>query len=244
MPAPSFTNCYQDATRAEAYSKLEFAGTYLLAYRDLPDIFRAHICGNKALDFGCGTGRSSRFLRQYGFDVVGLDISADMIVKAREFDPRGDYRLVADGDFQQLAGQSFDLVLAEFTFDNIPTEKKVALLSRLAGLLYSKGKLVMVVSSPEIYLNEWASFSTRDFVAQNSLAKSGDVVRIIVTDHEDRRPVEDILCRDETYQEIVHQSGLRIVQVYKPLATGSEPFSWVSETRIAPWVIYVLEQRR
>jgi hypothetical protein len=33
-----FTNVYDDAERAEAYAKLEFPGTYYLAYRDLPEI--------------------------------------------------------------------------------------------------------------------------------------------------------------------------------------------------------------
>ena len=37
---------------------------------------------------------------------------------------------------------------------------------------------------------------------QNSPARSGDVVRIVVTDHQDRRPVEDILCTDEAYRII------------------------------------------
>ena len=34
-----FSNVYEDAKRAEAYSKLEFPGTYYLAYRDLPKSF-------------------------------------------------------------------------------------------------------------------------------------------------------------------------------------------------------------
>ena len=244
MTRKDFSNCYEDVTRAEAYSKLEFAGTYMLAYRDLPEIFRTQVHGNRAVDFGCGTGRSSRFLRQHGFGVVGIDIASDMISKAHELDPQGDYRLIADGDFRQLAPGSYDLVLAEFTFDNIPTaQKKVSLLSGLSRLLAEDGRIVMVVSSPEIYLHEWASFSTRDFLAENRRAKSGDVVRIIVTDHEDRRPVEDILCTGETYQEIFRHAGLHVTQACKPLAQGNEPYAWGSETEIAPWVIYVLACR-
>ena len=61
-----FVNCYQSATSAEAYSKLEFANTYHLAFRDLPEILRAHVKGTSALDFRCGAGRSSRFLRELG----------------------------------------------------------------------------------------------------------------------------------------------------------------------------------
>jgi predicted TPR repeat methyltransferase len=79
-----FVNCYQSTKRAEAYSKLEFANTYRLAFRDLPDLFRAHVRGTAALDFGCGTGRSTRFLCGLGFETVGVDISPEMISKACE----------------------------------------------------------------------------------------------------------------------------------------------------------------
>ena len=85
----AFTNCYADATRAEAYARLEFANTYYLAYRDLPGIIAEHTAGNRALDFGCGTGRSTRFARHLGFDVIGVDIAPEMIAKARELDPVG-----------------------------------------------------------------------------------------------------------------------------------------------------------
>ena len=40
-----FSNCYEDARRAEAYAKLEFPGTYYLAYRDLPEIIFEHVTG-------------------------------------------------------------------------------------------------------------------------------------------------------------------------------------------------------
>jgi hypothetical protein len=31
-----FRNVYEDSKRADAYAKMEFPGTYYLAYRDLP----------------------------------------------------------------------------------------------------------------------------------------------------------------------------------------------------------------
>jgi hypothetical protein len=67
-------------------------------------------------------------------------------------------------------------------------------------------------------------------------------VRIIVTDHQDLRPVEDILCGDEEYRVLYRQAGLQAIEVCAPLAQGNEPYSWVSETQIAPWVIYVLKR--
>jgi SAM-dependent methyltransferase len=237
-----FKNVYEDAQRAEAYAKLEFPGTYYLAYRDLPDLISRHVQGKKAIDFGCGTGRSTRFLRQLGFEVIGVDISGDMIRKAREADPKGDYRLVADGGLSQFGEKAVDLVLSVFTFDNIPTmEKKIGLLKDLRNLLTSDGRIVNLVSSPEIYINEWTSFTTKDF-PENKQAKSGDRVKIIITAVEDARPVEDILWTDEDYRKVYRKAGLETVQTLKPLARDNEPYRWISETGIAPWVIYVLKK--
>ena len=236
-----FSNVYDDRARASAYDTLEFPGTYYLAFRDLPAIIGEHVRGTAALDFGCGTGRSTRFVRGLGFDpVVGVDIAEQMVALARQRDPQGDYRLVPDGDLDGLPAGTFDLVLSAFTFDNIPTmEKKVRLFQGLRRLLKDGGRIVSLVSSPDIYMNEWASFSTKDF-PENRKAASGDKVQIIMLDVEDRRPVEDILWTHESYLDVYDRAGLVPIKTHKPLAKHDEPYSWVSETAIAPWVIYVL----
>ena len=236
-----FINCYEDASRAGAYATLEFANTYHLAYRDLPAIISKHVAGTRALDFGCGTGRSTRFLRQLGFHVTGADISEDMLQIARSLDPSGDYRLVPGDNLSELAAGSFDLVLSAFTFDNIPAAAKARIFSDLRKLLTPSGAIVSLVSSPQIYTHEWASFTTKAF-PENAAARSGDVVRIIVTDHQDQRAVEDILCTDDSYRLLYREAGLEAIAILKPLAKGDEPFRWVNETRIAPWVIYVLKR--
>lgn len=239
----NFSNVYNDRARAESYNRLEFPGTYYLAYRDLPAIIASHAQGKKAIDFGCGTGRSTRFLRDLGFDVVGIDISDEMLALARKRDPNGDYRLIPDGNIDCLPPNTYDLVLSAFTFDNIPTmEKKVRLFHSLKISLKPNGCIVSMVSSPEIYVNEWASFSTKDF-PQNRTAKSGEKVFIVMLDVEDRRPVEDIVWMDQAYHETYKLAGLTPVDVYRPLGEQSEPYNWVSETKIAPWVIYVLRRK-
>lgn len=236
----SFTNAYEDAQMAESYSRLEFPATYYLAYRDLPRIFLEHATGHDALDFGCGAGRSTRFLRACGFNVTGIDIAASMLALAREIDPEGDYRLTGEGDFGPVAGMRFNLVFAGFTFDNIPTkEKKVSIFRDLRAVLAPGGRIVILVSSPEIYTHEWASFSTKDF-PENRNARAGDVVRIINTAIDDRRPVDDILWPDDAYREVFAEADLDVVTMHQPLGSPDEPYAWVSETTIAPWSIYVL----
>jgi ubiquinone/menaquinone biosynthesis C-methylase UbiE len=239
-----FRNSYEGARRAEAYAKLEFPGTYYLAYRDLPEIIRKYVRGRKAIDFGCGAGRSTRFLKRLGFDVVGVDISEDMLKKARELDPEGDYRLSEDGDLSQFKDGAYDLVFSAFTFDNIPTMgKKVKNFKELGRLLNGEGRIVNLVSSPEIYTHEWASFSTKDF-SENKKARSGDKVRIIQTDTEDKRPVEDVVWTDEYYEATFRKAKLESIAIYRPLARENEPYEWINETRIPPWVIYVLKKQK
>src|SRR5579859_1087052 len=239
----TFSNVYADADRARAYADLEFPATYYLAFRDLPALLRKHARGRRALDFGCGAGRSTRFLKNLAFAVVGVDISQVMLQQARARDPRGDYRLVAEGPLAAFGAATLDLILAAFTFDNIPTDThKVSALRELQRLLAPGGRLVIVVSATAIYLHEWASFSTRDFPA-NRTARDGEQVRIVMLDVPDRRPVIDVLCSDAHYRELFETAGLRVLETLHPLATGSEPVQWVSETTIAPWTIYVLASR-
>lgn len=235
-----FQNSYADTLRAAAYNELEFGGTYHLAFRDLPALLCAHVRGSHALDFGCGTGRSSRLLQGLGYRTVGVDVSQQMVDVARQRDPWGDYRVIDDGDFSSLPQGSFDLVLSAFTFDNIPgREWKAQLFAGLRRLLKPNGHLVNMVSTPEIYLHEWVTFTTRDF-PENAKARCGEVVRIITKDYSDRRPVEDILWPDEDYRTTFREAGFALEQKETPLARGGEGIAWVSETVVAPWAIYVL----
>jgi hypothetical protein len=204
--------------------------------------------------------------------VTGVDVARPMLEQARALDPGGNYRLVGHGDLGSLQGGTFDLVLSAFTFDNIATrgEKETAL-AALRRMLAADGRVVNVVSSPAIYVHEWASFTTKDFPS-NRQARSGDRVYIVMADVPDRRPVEDVLCTDDDYADLYRLAGLSVVmadvpdrrpvedvlctdddyadlyrlaglsvfEVLRPLAQGTEPIPWQSETAVAPWVIYVL----
>jgi SAM-dependent methyltransferase len=238
----SFSNVYDDNRRAEAYATLGFPGTYYLAFRDLPAIIAEHVSGSTALDFGCGAGRSTRFLKQIGFDAIGIDISSRMIQLATDADPDGTYRLVAEGDFSVFATVRFDLILSAFAFDNIPdVAKRRELLCGLRGLLNDEGRIILLGSTPEIYMHEWASFSTRDF-PENRQAKSGDIVRIVMKDVADARPVVDVIWFHQDYLNLFAAAELNLIAHHAPLGREDEPYEWLSETSIAPWVIYVLKK--
>ena len=238
----NFRNAWADQTRAESYSKLEFPNTYYLAYRDLPEIISRHVDGQRAIDFGCGTGRSSRFLKSMGFNVTGIDISSDMLEIARGIDVSGDYQLVSNGNYDHLGIDQFDLVQSIFTFDNIPGwENRTNIFKGLRSLLKDSGRMICLDSTPELYINECASFTTGEF-PENRNARTGDIVKCIMLDVEDKRPVEDIFWSVEDYKKLFYNAGLEIEATYKPLGYDHEPYSWKCEKEIAPWMIFVLKK--
>jgi len=236
----TFINTYSDERRAASYASLEYPGTFFLAFRDLPEILKAHVKGKKALDFGCGAGRSTRFLKDLGYAVTGVDISEEMLDLARAKDLDGDYRLIKGKELADFEEQSFDLVLATFPFDNIPTaEEKIKHLNNLRLLLRHDGFIVNLVSSSDIYVNEWVSFSCKEF-PENRSARSGCVVKIVMLDVEDSRPVEDVFWTHESYLNVYKEAGLELIETYRPLGRENEGYPWVTELTIAPWAIYVL----
>lgn len=237
----SADNVYDDGGRAASYARLRYPGTYYLAFRDLPDIIRTWASGRAALDFGCGAGRSSRFLRDLGFEVTGIDISASMIREAEALDPDGDYRLVNEAGLGRFPERHYDLILSAFAFDNIAgAHKRVDLLIGIRRMLRPTGRFVLLGSTPEIYWNEWASFTTAAF-PENRTARSGDAVRIVMKDVDDLRPVVDYFWTHDDYVAQFEAAGLSLTAEHRPLARVGEEQPWIAETRIAPWVIYVLQ---
>lgn len=236
----SFLNVYDDAQRADAYATLEFPATYWLAFRDLPAIIARHVTGPVALDFGCGAGRSTRFLKRLGFDATGVDVSASMIENARKADRAGSYRLIGDGDFSGHEAGSLDLIFSAFAFDNIAdAARRAELLGGLRRLLRRDGRVILLDSTAEIYTHEWISFSTSAF-PENRAARSGDTVRIVMMDVMDQRPVVDYIWFHDDYLRLFDAAELRLIAQHRPLGTEGEPWRWKSELSVAPWVIYVL----
>jgi SAM-dependent methyltransferase len=162
MQSRAIPNAYDDGDRAAAYADLGFAGTYYLAFRDLPDLITRHVDGNRALDFGCGAGRSTRFLKELGFDAVGIDVAEPMLRMARERDPAGTYVLVRDDAATGWPDGPFDLALASFPFDNIADlAHRRRLLGAIRQRLAPAGRLILIASAPELYVHEWLSFTTK-----------------------------------------------------------------------------------
>ena len=111
-------------------------------------------------------------------------------------------------------------------------------MAALRRLLKPDGRIVVLASAPELYVNEWASFTTAAF-PENRRARSGDPVRIVMKDVADARPVDDFLWTDDDYRALFEAAGLTLLETARPLGRDGEPVEWGTERRVAPWVIHV-----
>ena len=71
------------------------------------------LAGRAALDFGCGTGRLTRYLAEQGADAVGVDATPEMIDAARLLSPELRFEHI-DGRELPFHDGAFDVVLTAY----------------------------------------------------------------------------------------------------------------------------------
>ena len=78
----------------------------------------------RVLEIGCGAGRMTKHLAAVFGQVVGVDVSGEMIRQARERLAAADNIVLHETsgvDFPVLADESFDLVLSAYVFQHVPS---------------------------------------------------------------------------------------------------------------------------
>ncbi|MDP2637762.1 MAG: class I SAM-dependent methyltransferase [Candidatus Levybacteria bacterium] len=114
----------------------------------------------RALDAGCGTGRYSKFLHTLGYSVTGVDLSKDMLRKARVGAAQINF---LEGDLEALPieNNSMDLAISALALTHLP-DIKVAI-SELARTLKNGGHVVISDIHPWlIILGGQADFYDKD----------------------------------------------------------------------------------
>ena len=74
----------------------------------------------RALDIGCGIGRLTRPLNQLTQETIGVDVSATMVDKARQFNPDINFKQISGVDLQGFPDNHFDLVFSLIVFQHLP----------------------------------------------------------------------------------------------------------------------------
>lgn len=141
-----------------------FASAARAAYRvglgpastDLPDqelvryvTERGHAAGARALDLGCGTGRNSVFVAANGWDVTGVDLSADAVDTARRrADAAGVAATFLVGDVSRLGetglAPGFELLIDGGCFHLVAPDRRADYVAGVSALAAPGALLILV----------------------------------------------------------------------------------------------------
>lgn len=225
---------------AGEYAGLGIEGTQYLAFRDIPELIREYGgSGRDVLDYGCGAGRSTRFLKRLGFETVGVDVSPNMLDQARTQDKSGEYRLITSGKLP-FEDSSFDIVFSSFVFLEISQLHEIEdILTEMKRVLRKDGIIIFVTASVEAPTGSWVSLSYA-FPENRKPLHSGDTVKLLI------RGINVILYdyhwTEEDYNRVAEAAGLALVRLHKPLGSQHDSIEWLDETKKSPMAIYVLRK--
>ena len=115
---------------------------------------------SSALDAACGTGRHARALVQRGHRVTGVDLTPEMLERARGAVPGAEF-MQADLRALPFADASFALVVCGLALSHLPSLDRAV--AELARVLEPGGRLIVSVLHPFQTLLGWnAPFAAAD----------------------------------------------------------------------------------
>jgi SAM-dependent methyltransferase len=193
--------------------------------------------GKEILDVGCGGGRSSRFLKELGNEVTGIDVNPGMIELARKHDSGGRYfEVEAGASGLPFADESFDAIFSSWVLlEEARPERIVSLMRECCRILRAGGVGVIVTNTESFYGGEWLSCRV-DFQENKGPLRSGQEVRAMLMP--EGISVSDFFWSDEDYRDFFASAGLTVVAHDLPLGRVDEPLSWRDEVHTAPFSVY------
>ena len=162
------------------------------------------------LDVGCGSGYFTRFLQKSGYAMTGLDISVEMLDKARTFaDKEGAMCTFLLGDITKFKTPTrFSFVTAiNDCFNYLPSEKLSVAFRKVRDSLVKNGLFVFDISSKRKFLEKVAntvSVDDRDevtYLSFNSMQDKKVVMEVTLFVKGDDGKYERL---DERHEQYVH----------------------------------------
>lgn len=212
----------------------DIKGTGYLAFRDLPSLFQ-NVSGKKALDFGCGAGRSSNYLKKLGYHVTGIDIDRQMIKQAAIHTKSCEF-LHLTGKQLPFQDHTFDLVFNSFVlFDISSKEEIISIFQELKRVCKKDGEIVSIINSEYLFTKQWLTIKNN--FSQNINLKSGDIARLFLSDL--GIDIYDYYWTQNDYEACFKKAGLCYINKHEPLGYPNEGYNWQDELIYPPYSIYI-----
>jgi ubiquinone/menaquinone biosynthesis C-methylase UbiE len=191
------------------------------------------------LDYGCGSGIFSRYLRDKGALVTGVDTSETMIEVARSNDPENIiYHSISSGQVDFLPDHSFDHVVSNFVLCTIPSLPEIRKIIGEIHRVMKKDGLFIIMNS------DWEKSNGREFISYKleycrDLRAGQRINAVLKTDP----PIvfEDWFWPLEDYLRILSECGFTVQSVEEPLAADDQA-QWLDEVTHPPFIIIVAKR--
>lgn len=168
-----------------------------------------------ACDMGCGPGHVARYLHERGAQVCGVDLSPEMVARARGLNPGVEFK---QGDMRALdaADGAWAGIAAFYSIIHIARAEVVAALRELRRVLRPGGLLLLAfhIGDEVLHLDEWMGQSVNvDFFFFRADEMAGYLKSAGFE-------VEEVIERDP-YPNVEHQSRRAYIFARRPHEGGS-----------------------
>jgi SAM-dependent methyltransferase len=191
------------------------------------------IGGKRILDYGCGSGKFSRRLRDLGALVTAVDISTNAIERAKQKDRIGiDYRVVENDNLSFL--ESIGGAVAAFVFCTMQQESQVR---NIAQQIYAKlnpgSYFVVLEPHPESLGYEYVSMKREKPLN----VRNGTPIKVRLTGME--TPFYDYWKSKEDYIRILNETGFKVDNIREPIVDNCPEETFWKDERIRPPLLIV-----
>ncbi|MBR4697496.1 MAG: class I SAM-dependent methyltransferase [Candidatus Methanomethylophilaceae archaeon] len=105
-------------------------------------------CEGKALDVGCGNGKTVSALMEAGLEVTGVDFSPTVIGRCKEAYPDATF-IECDASALPFQDETFDYVVAVHVMENLDDAKLFSAASEMRRVLRTGGYLLVRCFTPD-----------------------------------------------------------------------------------------------
>lgn len=225
--------------QAVGYSKTNQSLSRYLAYRDIPSLITKYVYGTNTLDYGAGTGSSTQFLLNQNLDVIGVDISKEMLSLAKINCPNTAFHLITNGNIP-AASKTFDFIFSSFVLFELGSEQEViAYLEEAKRVVKDDGVLIAITGSQDLYSRDWFIYGTN--YPENRNLKSGDLAKLYL--YEAAIEFTDFYWTEADYRHFFKKAGFDILDVHYPLGKDNEEYPWKDEKITSPFFILVAKKK-
>lgn len=190
--------------------------------------------GKQILDYGCGSGKFSRRLRDLGAFVSAVDISDNAIERAKQKNSEKiTYHVIEDDCLSHIEEDSLDHAVANFVLCCIQDKEKIR---NIAGQIYEKlrpgGYFIICDPHPDSLGYEYISMKRE----KPEKVESGTPINVQLTGMS--KTFCDYWRSKQDFESILKDSGLEVDKIIEPkIEDCSEEAFWQDEKIQAPLMI-------